>query len=96
MRCQYVSEKEEDYSLFKTVKRGRPKRVRGQEEELRSMRASETEDSHLHRLEARVVMLGKRLVKLEDEGNGSVYQIGLKYLKEEILKLEREIKRRTV
>ena len=96
MRCQYVSEKEESSTLSKTVTLERPKLVAAQNAERQSMRASGTEDSHLHRLEARVATLARRLAKLEDAGNGSVQKIGLKYLKEEILKLEREIKRRTV
>lgn len=74
----------------------RPKLVAAQNVERRSMRASGTGDSHQRRLEARVATLARRLAKLEDAGNGSIQKIGLKYLKEEILKLEREIKRRTV
>lgn len=60
------------------------------------MRASETGDSHLRRLKMRVAMLRRRLVELEDKKGNNVREIGLKYLKEEILKIEREIKRRTV
>ena len=74
----------------------RPKLVAAQNVERQSMRASGTGDSHQHRLKARVKMLVRRLAELEDAGNGSVQQIGLRYLKEEISKLEREIKRRTV
>ena len=96
MRCQYVSENKEDSTLFKTVKQGRPKQEAKQNAEPRSMRASETGDSHQRRLEMRVVMLRRRLVELEDAGDGSINEIGIKYLKEEILKIEREIKRRTV